>query len=119
MLANARFYFWSWAFIVSTLAYDGHFAWVHQAGMVSWELNPLVRWVLLHAQDGIVWILGYKIVSTAYAAVVIQLAWGCRLRIADQATWLLVTGCGALMLLYLFLFLTSPSLGLLPCFHSS
>jgi hypothetical protein len=54
-----------WSFTTFAAAYDAYFAWQHQAGFETWELNPFVCW--LAAVGGLQTVIGFKVVTTVFA----------------------------------------------------
>jgi hypothetical protein len=64
-----------WSFTAFAAGYDAYFAWQHQAGFQTWELNPFICW--LAALGGLHAVIGFKVVTTAFA---LALACLCRWR---------------------------------------
>jgi hypothetical protein len=54
-----------WSFTTFAASYDAYFAWQHQAGFETWELNPFVCW--LAAVGGLQAVIGFKVVTTVFA----------------------------------------------------
>jgi len=64
-----------WAFTIFAAVFDAYFAWNHRTGLQNWELNPFACW--LAGVGGIEMVLGFKAVTTVFAAV---LGFFCRQR---------------------------------------
>jgi len=64
-----------WSFITFAAIYDAYFAWQHQAGFETWELNPFVCW--LATVGGLETVIGFKVVTTVFA---MALGYLCRRR---------------------------------------
>jgi len=64
-----------WSFTTFAATYDAYFAWQHQVDFETWELNPFICW--LAAVGGLQAVMGFKVVSTAFA---LALACLCRWR---------------------------------------
>ena len=54
-----------WSFTTFAAIYDAYFAWQHQAGFETWELNPFVCW--LATVGGLEAVIGFKVVTTVFA----------------------------------------------------
>jgi hypothetical protein len=58
----------AWTFVLAVACYDVYFAWQYRACFLSWEMNPLARWI---AQDfGILTLFGLKLGMLGFALAV-------------------------------------------------
>jgi hypothetical protein len=64
-----------WSFTTVAAVYDAYFAWEHQNGFETWELNPFICW--LAGVAGLQAVIGFKVVTTVFAT---GLAFLCRWR---------------------------------------
>jgi hypothetical protein len=90
----------AWAFVFLAAAYDARFAWAYRDVIVSWEVNPLARW--LAGQFGIAAVLALKFAGLAFAACVAAY-YGRRRRRAAWALTLTVALAYALLTVHYYL----------------
>ena len=54
-----------WSFTTFAATYDAYFAWQHQVGFETWELNPFICWLV--SVGGLQAVIGFKVVTTVFA----------------------------------------------------
>jgi hypothetical protein len=83
-----------WCLILLAAAYDSYFAWRNRSDFISWEINPVARWVVRHFCFEVM--VAVKASGILFAAAVAFLCYRKRHRLGIPLT-LLAAGC------YLFL----------------
>jgi hypothetical protein len=58
----------AWSFVFIIMAWDIAFTWHYRTEVAVWECNPIAR--CLYTAFGVETMIGWRIVSTCYAAVV-------------------------------------------------
>jgi uncharacterized membrane protein YkgB len=99
---QAALFYGLWLFIIVVSVIDGLLVWQHQHQILTTELNPVGR-ALLMANGGRVWyLLGVKFIGTVVACGVLLLLWQ-----RSRRMGLIVAGAvaGLQLCLLLFLFL--------------
>ena len=92
-----------WMFVGLVAIYDAAFAWVYRAGLQSWEMNPLARWMA--ESFGLTAVFGFKFAALAFAASLATYLHVRRRRLERPLTLGISGAHGALFLHYCISFL--------------